>query len=51
MAHDNWDFCTELLMVGYSDADWAGDMGDRKSISGGATISWKSILNRLLFYS
>ena len=34
--------------VGYSDADWAGDVGDRKSTSGyvfllgGAAISWKS---------
>ena len=34
--------------VGYSDADWAGDTGDRKSTSayvfllGGAAISWKS---------
>ena len=37
---------TEL--VGYSDADWAGDLNDRKSTSGyvfmlgGAAISWKS---------
>ena len=35
-------------MVGYSDADWAGDMGNRKLTSGyvflleGAAISWKS---------
>jgi hypothetical protein len=35
-------------ITGYSDADWAGDTGDRKSTSGyvfiqaGATISWKS---------
>ena len=34
--------------VGYSDADWAGDVGDRKSTSGymflfgGTAISWKS---------
>ena len=34
--------------AGYSDADWAGDVGDRKSTSGyvfllgGAAISWKS---------
>ena len=34
--------------VGYSDADWAGDVADRKSTSGyvflfgGAAISWKS---------
>lgn len=34
--------------VGYSDADWAGDIGDRKSTSGymfllgGAAISWRS---------
>ena len=33
---------------GYSDADWAGDIGDRKSTSGyllqisGAAISWRS---------
>ena len=35
-------------VIGYSDADWAGDVGDRKSTSGyifllgGAAISWKS---------
>ena len=35
-------------ITGYSDADWAGDTGDRKSTSGyvftqaGAAISWKS---------
>ena len=35
-------------MIGYSDADWAGDMNDRKSTSGylfmmsGAAVSWKS---------
>ena len=35
-------------LIGYSDADWAGDVGDRKSTSGyiyllgGAAISWKS---------
>jgi hypothetical protein len=35
-------------ITGYSDADWAGDVGDRKSTSGyafllrGAAISWKS---------
>ena len=35
-------------LTGYSDADWAGDVGDRKSTSGyiyllgGAAISWKS---------
>ena len=35
-------------MIGYSDADWAGDIGDRRSTSGyvfllgGAAISWKS---------
>lgn len=35
-------------IAGYSDADWAGDVGDRKSTSGyvfllgGAAISWKS---------
>jgi len=43
------DFCTELmLMVGYPDAGWEGDMANRKSISGGAVISWKNTLNRLL---
>ena len=35
-------------MIGFSDADWAGDVNTRKSTSGyicrigGATISWKS---------
>ena len=35
-------------VTGYSDADWAGDVGDRKStsgyvfIQGGAAVSWKS---------
>ena len=35
-------------VIGYSDADWVGDVGDRKSTSGymfllgGAAISWKS---------
>ena len=35
-------------IAGYSDADWAGDVGDRKSTSGyvflvgGAAVSWKS---------
>ena len=35
-------------MIGYLDADWAGDMNDRKSTSGylfmmsGAAVSWKS---------
>ena len=39
---------TPAELTGYSDADWAGDVGDRKSISGyiyflgGAAISWKS---------
>ena len=39
---------TSSEIVGYSDADWAGDVGDRKSTSGyvfmlsGAAISWKS---------
>ena len=34
--------------IGFSDADWAGDIDDRKSTSGylfqvgGASISWKS---------
>ena len=38
----------ESEVTGYSDADWAGDIGDRKSTSGyvfiqaGAAISWKS---------
>ena len=35
-------------LIGYSDADWAGDVNDRKSTSGylfmmsGAAVSWKS---------
>lgn len=39
--------CEEDL-VGYSDSDWAGDLDDRKSVSGhmfklcGAPISWRS---------
>ena len=39
---------TSPVCTGYSDADWAGDIGDRKSTSGymflqgGAAISWKS---------
>ena len=39
---------TPAEVIGYSDADWAGDVGDRKSTSGyifllgGAAISWKS---------
>lgn len=38
----------EWKLVGYSDADWAGDANDRKSCSGflfglgGATVSWTS---------
>jgi len=39
-----------LDCVGFSDADWAGDLNDRKSTSGytfqmsGATVSWRSKL-------
>lgn len=39
---------TANAVTGYSDADWAGDVGDRKSTSGyvfmlgGAAISWRS---------
>jgi len=39
---------TPAEITGYSDADWAGDVGDRKSTSGyvfllgGAAISWRS---------
>lgn len=39
---------TEKECVGYSDADWAGDLDDRKSVSGymfkmsGAAVSWRS---------
>ena len=39
---------TSVKIPGYTDADWAGDVGDRKSTSGymfllgGAAISWKS---------
>ena len=35
-------------MHGYSDADWAGDLGDRKSTSGylyqisGGAVTWRS---------
>ena len=38
----------DFVLKGYSDADWAGDIGERKSSSGfvfclgNATISWKS---------
>lgn len=38
----------EMGLVGYSDADWAGDLNDRKSTSGyifqisGAAVSWRS---------
>ena len=38
----------EIILSGYSDADWAGDINDRKSTSGylfmmsGAATSWKS---------
>ena len=34
--------------IGYSDADWAGDLGDRKSTSGylfqisGGAVTWRS---------
>ena len=41
---------TSSELVGYSDADWAGDVGDQKSTSGyvfmlsGAAISWRSNL-------
>ena len=40
---------TPAEIIGYSDADWASDVGDRKSTSGyimfllgGAAITWKS---------
>ena len=39
---------TSGTLIGYSDADWAGDVNDRKSTSGylfmmsGAAVSWKS---------
>ena len=42
------DSNTDCLCVGYSDADWAGDIKDRKSTSGylfklsGAAVSWRS---------
>jgi hypothetical protein len=41
-------------LIGYSDADWAGDMNDWNSISGylfmvsGAAVSWKSRNKRVL---
>ena len=28
-------YCSDLMLVGYCDADWAGSADDRKSISGG----------------
>ena len=39
---------TELQLFGYTDADWAGSMGDRRSTSGfmfslgSAAITWSS---------
>ena len=39
---------TNMPLVAYSDADWAGDVNDRKSTSGyifqlsGAAVSWRS---------
>ncbi len=41
-------FNNAAILTGYSDADWAGDVNDRKSTSGylfvisGAVVSWKS---------
>ena len=40
--------CESPICIGYSDSDWAGDSGDRKSTSGytfqmsGASVSWNS---------
>ena len=38
----------EVTLIGYSDADWAGDVGSRKSVNGyifllsGGVVSWRS---------
>jgi len=42
------DESDDKAMIGYSDADWAGDANDRKSTSGymfmvsGAPVNWRS---------
>ena len=44
----NYVKCTKDSLAGYCDADWAGDVNDRKSTSGyvftlaGAPVSWRS---------
>ena len=48
---------SKLVLEGYVDADWAGDVDGRKSISGylftfvGGAISWQSKLQKFVALS